>query len=62
MNADQTVNCYFCGELFDETECIAADDYNDNDGGSICEVCLQKKMWLRREFLESEFNDIKVVR
>ena len=45
---DKSVNCYYCGEMFSETECINADEYNDNDGGSICEVCLQKKMGARQ--------------
>ena len=37
-----SVNCYFCGELFDERECIPADEYNDNDGGDICPDCLKE--------------------
>jgi hypothetical protein len=24
------VNCYFCGELVDERECVPADPWNDN--------------------------------
>ena len=39
-NIDKSVNCYFCGELFNESDCINADEFNDNDGGSICEKCL----------------------
>ena len=38
-----SVNCYFCGELVDERNCINADDFNGNDGGSICPDCLKKK-------------------
>jgi hypothetical protein len=38
-----SVNCYFCGELVDERECIPADEYNNNDGGSICPLCLEDK-------------------
>jgi len=34
-----SVNCYFCGKLADERECLAADGYNGGDGGSICEEC-----------------------
>ena len=38
-----SVNCYFCGFLVDERECANADNYNDNDGGSICQNCLKGK-------------------
>ena len=38
-----SVNCYFCGKLFDEREGQNADDYNDGDGGSICPDCLKSK-------------------
>jgi|TARA_R110002020_G_scaffold367847_1_gene579753 hypothetical protein len=38
-----SVNCYFCGILFDEREGLNADDFNNNDGGSICQNCLMKK-------------------
>ena len=34
-----SINCYFCGNLFDERECQPADKYNDNDGGDICPLC-----------------------
>lgn len=37
-----SVNCYFCSGLVDERECMPADEYNDNDGGSICPDCLAK--------------------
>ena len=37
-----SVNCYFCGNLFDERDGANADDFNDNDGGSICPDCLKK--------------------
>jgi hypothetical protein len=37
-----SVNCYFCGELVDERECIPADEYNNNDGGDICPECLKE--------------------
>jgi len=36
-----SVNCYFCGDLEDERECMDADEFNNNDGGSICPACLQ---------------------
>jgi len=36
-----SVNCYFCGKLVDERDCIPADDYNENDGGSICPECMK---------------------
>jgi len=35
-----SVNCYFCGCLFDEREGENADEYNNNDGGSICPTCI----------------------
>ena len=38
-----SVNCYFCGILVDERGCNNADNYNDNDGGSICQKCLENK-------------------
>ena len=40
---DHSVNCYFCADLKDERECLPADDYNGNDGGSICEKCSELK-------------------
>jgi hypothetical protein len=39
MNLDHSVNCYFCGDLVDERDCTPADDFNNGDGGSICEGC-----------------------
>ena len=36
-----SVNCYFCGDLVDERNCIPADEYNNNDGGSICPACIE---------------------
>ena len=38
-----SVNCYFCGWLFDERDGENADKYNNNDGGSICPFCLTFK-------------------
>ena len=38
-----SVNCYFCRVLFDEREGLNADEYNGNDGGSICPSCIIKK-------------------
>ena len=38
-----SVNCYFCGELVDERDCMPADSYNDNDGGDICPKCQRNK-------------------
>lgn len=37
-----SVDCYFCGELADERDCIPADEYNGNDGGDICPACQTK--------------------
>ncbi len=34
-----SVNCYFCGELIDERDCQPADEYNNDDGGTICPNC-----------------------
>ena len=39
---DRSVNCYFCGELFSDNDCLPADEHNNDDGGSICEVCVRK--------------------
>ena len=38
-----SVGCYFCGILFDEREGQNADDYNGNDGWTICPDCLKVK-------------------
>ena len=42
-SVDRSVNCYFCSALSYDSECIPADAYNDNDGGSICPKCLDGK-------------------
>ena len=34
-----SVNCYFCGTLFDEREGMPADELNGNDGGTACPKC-----------------------
>lgn len=36
-----SVNCYFCGVLFDERDGQNADQYNGNDGGTICTDCIK---------------------
>ena len=41
---DRSVNCYFCNELSSDSECIPADEYNDNDGGSICPQCVESEI------------------
>jgi hypothetical protein len=38
---DHSVNCYFCGGLFHESDCQPADEWNNGDGGSICPECLK---------------------
>jgi hypothetical protein len=43
-NLDRSVNCYFCGELFDERRTVSADPYNDHDGGETCEDCIRKQL------------------
>ena len=35
-----SVNCYFCGHLIDEREGQNADNWNNNDGGTICDECM----------------------
>ena len=39
-----SVNCYFCGKLVDERNCMPADQFNNNDGGDICTECSTKKL------------------
>ena len=39
-----SVGCYFCGVLFDERKGQNADDFNNNDGGSICPKCLEERL------------------
>jgi hypothetical protein len=34
-----SVHCYFCGDFVDERESVSADEFNGNDGGSMCEDC-----------------------
>jgi len=46
---DRSVTCYFCGGLWHGRDCIAADDYNAGDGGSVCPDCIE-----RGEFVEVE--------
>ena len=40
---NHSINCYFCGKLFDEREGYPADEFNNNDGGTICPECLKEK-------------------
>ena len=51
IDGRNSVNCYFCGVLFDEREGLNADDFNNNDGGSICQNCFTFR--LRPEELAS---------
>jgi len=44
-----SVNCYFCGKLFDEREGQNADPFNNNDGGDICPDCLKEKAPLKED-------------
>ena len=37
-----SVNCYFCGLLFDEREGVPANPFNGNDGGDCCPDCVPK--------------------
>lgn len=43
IDPDRSVNCYFCGILFDERDGYPADEYNGEDGGEMCLEC-QKKL------------------
>jgi len=38
-----SVNCYFCGKLFDERDGCPADEWNNSDGGTVCPECLAEK-------------------
>ena len=38
-----SVNCYFCGSLADERECIPADEFNGGDGGDACPKCAKER-------------------
>ena len=60
MNYDKSVNCYFCGLLFDERDCFRADEYNEQDGGSICQKCitiLNEELSSKDDIIEGEPND-----
>ena len=48
-----SVGCYFCGILFDERNGSNADEYNGNDGGSICPGCLKKSDKARNDALKA---------
>ena len=39
IRAENTVNCYFCHRLFEDSQVIEADDFNGGDGGSVCVEC-----------------------
>jgi len=41
--ASHSVNCYFCGTLFDERDGIAADRWNSGDGGTACPTCAETR-------------------
>jgi len=57
-----SVNCYFCGELVDERDCVPADKHNGGDGGDCCRVCLKRRdisfesMFLTRGTLRVEWE------
>ena len=38
-----SVNCYFCGKLFDEREGYPADEMNGGDGGTACPQCYKNR-------------------
>ena len=60
MNLDKSVNCYFCGVLKDEKDCIHADEYNENDGGSICQKCLTEIHG--EEILDGFYDELRITR
>jgi hypothetical protein len=39
ISPDRSINCYFCGSLADERDCVNADARNGDDGGSMCQQC-----------------------
>ena len=39
-----SVGCYFCGALGDERMWQRADPFNNDDGGHICDKCLELKV------------------
>lgn len=51
-----SVNCYFCGELVDERDCMPADEWNRNDGGSICSKCQRKVPKVGRKVSATTFQ------
>ena len=38
-----SVNCFDCGVLMDERECVPGDEIT-GDGGSLCEACYEKRV------------------
>lgn len=38
-----SVNCYFCGILFDERDGVPAGQWNNNDGGTACPECARQR-------------------
>ncbi len=57
MNLNHSVNCYFCGELFDEREGQRADEFNGGDGGDICPKCLPRQQ-LHKEYVELQLRQL----
>jgi hypothetical protein len=45
VDPDRSVNCYFCGDEFDERDGQSADQFNGGDGGSVCEHCQESQPW-----------------
>ena len=40
---EHSVNCYFCGRLFDERDGVDADTMNGGDGGTACPECAKER-------------------
>lgn len=38
-----SVNCYDCGSIVDERDCVDGDEYT-KDGGSLCQQCLERRL------------------
>lgn len=51
-----SVNCYFCGKLFDEREGVPADQFNKNDGGTCCQSCAK----IAKAILKIWYKDIDI--
>ena len=58
---DRSVNCYFCGEIFDERYTINANPYNDGDGGEACRGCLKKLEITEVRVVSAEEREVREI-